>query len=287
MSWQDKAFAYVQLMRLDRPVGTLILLWNSLWGLWLAGRGLPAAELVFLFLLGTLLARSLGCAINDIADRHFDGHVERTQNRPLARGALSVTEALCCVAVLLGLGAVLVFGFLNRLSGYFAYFCVAILTIYPFCKRFVPIPQAILGIAFACPILMADLAMNDRISWAAGFLFLGNAIWALIYDTFYALVDRADDEKIGIQSSARFAKGFEVRFLTLAASAMMLMLMLAGLCANLGGYYYLGLGGASALMAYEIFRVRKFDRGVCWAMFVHSNWVGACVWAGLVLDFLP
>ncbi|MDO4435027.1 MAG: 4-hydroxybenzoate octaprenyltransferase [Cardiobacteriaceae bacterium] len=284
---QGKALAYIQLMRLDRPIGTVILLWNSLWGLWLAGRGQPEADLVWVFCLGTLLTRSLGCVINDIADRHFDGHVERTCQRPLARGALSLYEALACALVLTLLCAVLVFGFLNRLSGYFSYFCLAVLTIYPFCKRFVKIPQLVLGIAFASPIVMADLALNHQLSWALVFLYLANALWALVYDTFYALVDRADDEKIGIHSSAIFARGFEVRFLSTVAGLMVLMLVLAGVCAQLGGYYYLGIGVASALLAYEIYRVRDGERDVCWAMFMHSHWVGASIWGGLVLEFLP
>lgn len=282
----QKLSVYGRLMRVERPVGTLLLAWNSLWGLWLAGGGAPPARIVFIMLLGTFTMRSAGCVINDLADRRFDGHVKRTNHRPLATGEATVREALWLAFWLL-LASLILALMLNRQSVLLAFACASVTVIYPFCKRFLPTPQAMLGIAFASAILIAHTAVLGRITAAGFFLFLGGAFWALVYDTFYALVDRDDDIPLGLKSSAIFAQGREMRFIAVMAGAMMLCLLLAGILAGLNGWYYVGLLAASLLTVDEIRKSRHLARDACFAAFMHSNWVGAAIWAGLVLAYLP
>ena len=281
-----KLSVYGRLMRVDRPVGTLLLAWSSLWGLWLAGDGVPPARIAFIMLLGTFTMRSAGCVINDLADRHFDGHVKRTNHRPLATGEASVKEALGLAFILLlaSLGLVLM---LNWQSVLLSVACASVTVIYPFCKRFVPTPQAMLGVAFASAILVAHTAILGRITAAGFFLFLASVFWALVYDTFYALVDRDDDLPLGLKSAAIFAQGREMRFIGAMAAAMVVCLLLCGWLARLNGWYYLGVFTAVLLMAEEMRRSRTLAREACFAAFMHSNWVGAAVWAGLVLAYLP
>ena len=215
-----RLFAYVRLMRLDRPVGTLLLAWSSLWGLWLAGAGRPPAFVTAVILLGTLTMRSAGCVFNDLADRNFDGHVARTRNRPLASGAVSVFEAVLLGVVLLAVSFALVW-LLNWQSVLLAVACAAVALFYPLCKRFFLLPQLVLGVAFASPILMAQTAILGRVTLAGFLLFLASVFWALVYDTYYALVDRDDDVKIGLYSSAITARGREHRFLAAMAAAVL------------------------------------------------------------------
>ena len=281
-----KLIAYAQLLRLDRPVGTLLLGWSTLWGLWLAGHGRPSPLVVFILLLGTLSTRSLGCVLNDWADRAFDGHVQRTRQRPLARGALSGTEALGAAALLAGLSLLLLLP-LNRASGLVALYCLAVLAIYPFCKRFLALPQAVLGLAFAAPILMAEVALTGSLSVAGLCLYLASAVWALVYDTFYALVDRDDDRALGLHSSALWATGRETRFLAAMMALMLALLLLAGLWAGLNGWYYAGLAAAALLFLWELWTTRDLNRDACFRAFLHNNWVGAALWLGLVLAHLP
>lgn len=282
----NKFKAYAQLLRLERPVGTLLLLWSALWGLWLAGEGRPPAQIVFIFLLGSWTTRSLGCALNDLADRNFDGKVERTKNRPLASGALSVSEALFAIFILALMNLFLVFQ-LNSASIYFAFFCLFISGFYPLCKRFFPVPQLVLGFAFASPILMAQLAILGKLTLSGIILYLASVIWALIYDTFYALVDRNDDEKIGLLSSAIWIKGREKRFLITMMGLMLALLFLVGLLANLNYFYYLSLFFTGLLFAYQIVYTRNNIRERFFEAFIHNNWVGAMIFTGIVLNYLP
>ena len=281
-----RLFAYVRLMRLDRPVGTLLLAWSSLWGLWLAGAGRPPAFVTAVILLGTLTMRSGGCVFNDLADRNFDGHVERTRSRPLASGVVSVTEAVILGVFLLALSFGLVW-LLNWQSVLLAVACAVVALFYPLCKRFFLAPQLVLGVAFASPILMAQTAILGRITLAGFLLFLASVFWALVYDTYYALVDRDDDLKIGLHSSAITVRGFEHRFLAAMAATVLGFLVLAGLAAGLNGWYYLGLAIAATLFAYELWDTRQLARENCFRAFVHNNWVGAAVLLGLMLAFLP
>lgn len=281
-----KLSVYARLMRLDRPVGTLLLAWSSLWGLWLAGAGAPPARTAFILLLGTFTMRSAGCVINDLADRHFDGHVKRTSHRPLATGEATVREALALAFVLLLASLILVL-MLNWQSVLLSFACAGVTLLYPFCKRFLPTPQAMLGIAFASAILIAHTAIVGRITASGFFLFLANALWALVYDTYYALVDRDDDIPLGLKSSAIFAQGREKRFIAAMAVGMVACLLLSGWLSGLNGWYYLGVAAAALLMADEMRMAKSLQREACFAAFMHSNWVGAAVWAGLVLAYLP
>lgn len=282
----QKLNAYARLMRLDKPVGTLLLAWSSLWGLWLAGQGGPPARITFIILLGTWTMRSAGCVFNDLADRRFDGHVERTRLRPLASQEVSVTEALILGSGLLLLSLILVL-LLNWQSVLLAIFCVVVAIIYPFCKRFMPTPQAMLGVAFASAILMAETAILGKITWSGFFMFLGSVFWALVYDTFYALVDRDDDIPLGLGSSAIFAQGKEIAFIRNMMVLMLSALLISGLIASLTYWYYLGLIVAGGLMCYELWMCRGLDKKACFSAFHHNNWVGAAIFAGLVLNFLP
>lgn len=282
----EKLPVYARLMRLDRPVGTLLLAWSSLWGLWLAGQGQPPARVAFIMLLGTFTMRSAGCVINDLADRNFDGHVKRTHHRPLATGEATVREALWLAFWLLLASLILVL-MLNWQSVALSFLCASVTLIYPLCKRFLPTPQAMLGIAFASAILIAHTAILGRITAAGFFLFMASVFWALVYDTFYALVDRDDDIPLGLKSAAIFATGREMRFIATMASAMVVCLLLSGILARLNGWYYLGVFTAALLMADEIRMAKNLQRDACFAAFMHSNWVGAAIWAGLVLAYLP
>ena len=282
----QKISVYSRLLRLDRPVGTLLLAWSSLWGLWLAGNGAPPARIALIMLLGTFTMRSAGCVINDLADRHFDGHVKRTSHRHLATGEASITEALALAFVLLLASLILVL-MLNWQSVVLSFACASVTLLYPFCKRFLPTPQAMLGIAFASAILIAHTAILGRITAAGFFLFLASVFWALVYDTYYALVDRDDDIPLGLKSSAIFAQGREMRFIAAMALAMLACLLVSGWLAGLNGWYYLGVATAALLMADEIRTSRNLSREACFAAFMHNNWVGAAIWAGLILAYLP
>ena len=281
-----KCLAFVRLMRLDRPVGSLLLAWSSLWGLWLAGAGRPPAFVTAVILLGTLSMRSAGCVFNDLADRNFDGHVERTRNRPLASGAVSVFEAVLLGVVLLAVSFALVW-LLNWQSVLLAVACAAVALFYPLCKRFFLLPQLVLGVAFASPILMAQTAILGRVTLAGFLLFLASVFWALVYDTYYALVDRDDDVKIGLYSSAITVRGYERRFLALMMLLMLTCLLLAGRAAALNAWYYAGIAAAALLFAWEQWDARHLDREHCFRAFVHNNWVGAAILLGIVLAHLP
>ena len=281
-----KCLAFVRLMRLDRPVGSLLLAWSSLWGLWLAGAGRPPAFVTAVILLGTLSMRSAGCVFNDLADRNFDGHVERTRNRPLASGAVSVFEAVLLGVVLLAVSFALVW-LLNWQSVLLAVACAAVALFYPLCKRFFLLPQLVLGVAFASPILMAQTAILGRVTLAGFLLFLASVFWALVYDTYYALVDRDDDVKIGLYSSAITVRGYERRFLALMMLLMLTCLLLAGRAAALNAWYYVGVAAAALLFAWEQWDARHLDREHCFRAFVHNNWVGAAILLGIVLAYLP
>lgn len=286
MTVSDKLCAYARLMRLDKPVGTLLLAWSSLWGLWLAGNGQPPARIVFIILLGTWTMRSAGCVFNDLADRRYDGHVARTAARPLVSGEAGVAEALALGAVLLAASFALVL-LLNWQSVLLSLFCAFVALFYPFCKRFLLVPQAILGIAFASAILVAHTAILGHPTWAGFWLFLASVFWAIVYDTYYALVDRDDDIPLGLHSSAIFARGKERRFIAAACALTLICLIVCGHLANLNNWYYYGVFAAAVSMGYHLWRCRTLDRARAFAAFTHSNWVGAAVFAGLVLAGLP
>ncbi|MBI4207648.1 MAG: 4-hydroxybenzoate octaprenyltransferase [Betaproteobacteria bacterium] len=274
---------YEKLMRLDKPIGILLLLWPVLWGLWLAAPGALRAEILIVFVLGTVLLRSAGCIINDFADRDFDPHVERTRNRPLAAGRVTAAEALALAAVLFLLAFMLVL-LLNRLTIMLSFVALFLAVTYPFTKRFFALPQAYLGIAFGISIPMAFAAHNDAIAPEAWVMLIANVFWALAYDTEYAMVDRDDDVKIGIKSSAILLGRYDVGAV-MACHAIFLAIMVAvGLWVRLGVIYYAGIAAAAGFVVYQYRLIRERDRQQCFAAFLNNNWVGAAIFAGLALD---
>lgn len=282
---KDRLHVYMQLTRLDKPIGSLLLLWPTLWALWLAGDGHPSMLLVSIFTLGTLLMRSAGCVINDYADKDFDGHVERTRNRPLAARRISPKEALGLAAGLSLLSFLLVLP-LNGLTIAMSVPAVFLAGSYPYTKRFLAIPQAYLGIAFGFGIPMAFAAFQNDIPLVAWVMLLANVFWAVAYDTEYAMVDRPDDLKIGIKTSAITFGRFEVAAIMICYAMTLLLLGWAGLATGAGAPFLAGLVVAAGLMAYHYTLIRERDRPRCFKAFLHNNWVGGAIFAGWVADYL-
>jgi 4-hydroxybenzoate polyprenyltransferase len=276
--------AYERLVRLDKPIGTLLLLWPTLWALWLASAGRPRLGILAVFVLGTLLMRSAGCAVNDYADRNFDPYVERTRNRPLARGEIRPREALA-IAALLAAGAFLLVLYLHPLAIALSFAALAITVIYPFTKRFFFLPQAWLGVAFGFGIPMAYAAVQERLPPECWLLFAANLFYAFAYDTEYAMVDRDDDARIGIRTSALALGRWDVPAVMASYAAMLLILMMLGSKLELGWPYFLGLAVAGAMMLYHWRLIRSRSREGCFKAFMHNNWVGGAIFAGIVASF--
>ena len=276
---------YGKLMRLDKPIGILLLLWPTLWGLWLAADGLPDMFILTVFVLGTVLMRSAGCVINDYADRNIDPHVVRTKNRPLATKAVSTKEALLLSAGL-SLCAFLLILPLNQLTLELAVFALFLAASYPFTKRFFAMPQAYLGIAFSFGIPMAFAAQTGELPLIVWLLMAANLLWVIAYDTEYAMVDRDDDLKIGIKTSAITFGHFDVMGIMLCHAGFLSIMIGVGLMQKLGFAYYLGLIAASGLIIYQYRLIRERDPALCFRAFLHNNWVGAVVFAGIMLSYL-
>ena len=275
---------YEKLMRLDKPIGILLLLWPTLWALWVASDGRPAPWIVAIFVIGTVLMRSAGCVINDYADKDFDGHVERTRNRPLAARRVSPKEALWLAAGLSVLSFLLVLP-LNGLTIAMSVPAVFLAGSYPFTKRFFAIPQAYLGIAFGFGIPMAFAAFQNDIPLEAWMMLLANVFWAVAYDTEYAMVDRPDDLKIGIKTSAITFGRFDVAAVMACYAATLLILGWVGLATGAGAIFLAGLVVSAGIIAYHYTLIRERDRPKCFKAFLHNNWVGAAIFAGWVLDY--
>jgi 4-hydroxybenzoate polyprenyltransferase len=276
---------YERLMRLDKPIGTLLLLWPTLWALWMAAAGPPRWDILVIFVLGTILMRSAGCVMNDIADRHFDPHVERTRERPLASGQVSLAEAIA-LAGALALAAFALVLKLNAMSIKLSFVALAIAATYPLFKRFFAIPQAYLGIAFGFGIPMAFASVLLMLPQTAWWLLAANVLWAIAYDTEYAMVDREDDLRIGLRSSAITFGRYEVLAVMLCYAGMLAILVWTGLRLRLGLAYYAGLTTAAAMMAVHYQWIRTRERSQCFRAFNHNNWVGGAIFAGLFVDYL-
>lgn len=285
MTLAERLGHYWRLIRADRPIGIYLLLWPALWALWIAGEGRPDAWVVLIFVLGTALMRSAGCAINDYADREFDGQVARTTGRPLATGVIAPREALWVFAVLslLAFGLVLT---LNLLTIANAMVAVVLAAIYPFMKRHHHMPQAFLGVAFGWAVPMAFTALQGQIPPLAWVLFTATVLWALIYDTMYAMVDRDDDLKVGIKSTA-ILFGRHDRTIIGALQLLMLALLLwVGELAGLGGYYLGGLAVAAALFGYQQWLIRDREPKACFRAFLNNHYLGLWLFVALALDYL-
>jgi 4-hydroxybenzoate polyprenyltransferase len=275
--------AYERLLRLDKPIGILLLLWPTLWGVWLASDGRPRWEILWIFVAGTVLMRSAGCALNDWADRRFDAQVERTRDRPLAAGVIRPWEALV-LAALLAMAAFALVSKLNALTIKYSFAALAIAAVYPFTKRFFWMPQAWLGLAFSFGIPMAFAALQGRVPPLAGALVAANVFWVIAYDTEYAMVDRDDDQRIGIRTSALLFGKHDVAAV-MACYALFIATMAAiGVWQPMGIFYYGGLAVAAAIAAWHYRLVRDRTREGCFRAFRHNNWLGAAVFAGIVLD---
>ncbi|MDB5887864.1 MAG: 4-hydroxybenzoate polyprenyltransferase [Rhodocyclales bacterium] len=277
--------AYEKLMRLDKPIGILLLLWPTLWGLWAASGGLPTPLVVWIFVLGTVLMRSAGCVINDWADRDFDGEVARTRNRPLVTGLVKPKEALLLAAVL-AICAFLLILPLHKMVWAMSVPAVLLAASYPFTKRFLAIPQAYLGVAFGFGIPMAFAAFDYSVPPLAWLMLLANVFWAIAYDTEYAMVDRADDLRIGIRTSAITFGRYDVFAIMLSYAIALGLLVLVGVMLGRGAIYYAGLVVAACIAAWHYTLIRNRDPQQCFKAFLHNNWLGAAVFAGLALDYL-
>jgi len=278
----SKLKLYARLVRLDKPIGSLLLLWPTLSALWLASNGHPDLMLVAIFSIGTVLMRSAGCAINDFADRDFDKHVKRTAERPLTSGQIAAWEAVA-VAVVFALISFALILPLNTLTQQLSVLAVIVAGTYPYFKRFFALPQAYLGIAFGFGIPMAYAAVQGVVPLEAWVLLIANVFWALAYDTEYAMVDRDDDLLIGIRTSAITFGRFDVLAVMLCYGIHLLLVAMVGASYHLGVLFYLGLAIAAAIAAYHYLLIRERDRLRCFAAFRHNNWLGAAVFIGIVL----
>jgi len=282
---QNKVTLYLQLMRLDRPIGILLLLWPTLWAIWIASNGHPPLLVLFIFVAGTVLMRSAGCVINDYADRDIDKHVKRTEHRPITSGQVTPKEALWLAAAL-ALAAFLLVLPLNTLTLLLSIPAVLLAGSYPYTKRFLAIPQAYLGIAFGFGIPMAFAAIQGGIPLIAWLLLLANIFWCIAYDTEYAMVDRDDDVHLGIHSSALFFGKYDVIAVMACYSAALAILAYVGNVLQLGMLFYAGLLFAAGIAIYHYTLIRGRQREDCFKAFLHNNWFGAVVFAGLVLNYL-
>ena len=281
-----KLTQYWRLMRAHRPIGTLLLLWPTLWALWLAADGTPPWSVLIIFVLGTFFMRSAGCVINDVADRHFDGHVARTKDRPLVAGWVSVREAITVFVILLTLSAVTVLPIITPLLAGLAVIAAFLAASYPFTKRFFAIPQGYLGIAFGFGIPMAFAAILSTVPAVAWWMLLANVFWAVAYDTEYAMVDRPDDLKIGIKTSAITFGRYDVAAVMACYGLTLAILAGVGFAMGLGWSYWLGLLAAAGIAIYHYGLIKDRDTGRCFAAFMHNNWFGAAIFSGIALDTL-
>jgi 4-hydroxybenzoate polyprenyltransferase len=275
---------YGKLMRVDKPIGFWLLLWPTLWALWLAGEGHPNPGLFIVFVIGVFVMRSAGCVLNDYVDRNIDPYVERTRTRPIASGAVLPTEALVLFAAL-GFVAVGLASMLNRPAQLLAVVAAGLTIAYPFFKRFVSIPQFILGAAFGWAVPMAFAAHTGSTPRLAWLVFGVALVWAVIYDTFYAMVDRDDDKKIGVKSTALLFGDMDLFVIAGLQSIMLIGLVLVGLLAELGSWFYLSVAGAAGLMAYHLWLARERLPAGCFAAFQHNRHIGMVIFIGIVLHY--
>lgn len=273
---------YLRLMRLERPIGTFLLLWPTLWALWLASNGRPDPDIVLIFIAGTFVMRAAGCAINDYADRNFDANVERTRGRPLATGELSPKQALIVFFVLLALAFLLVIQ-LNLKTVALSVVGAVVAAAYPFTKRLTHLPQLVLGIAFSWGIPMSYMALTNTVPWEAWILFFANFFWIVAYDTQYAMADREDDLIIGVKSTAILFGKFDNLIVGLLHLTTLLMLTGLGLSKAMNWHFYLGLAAAATFAVYQQYLCRDRDRQACFNAFLNNNWFGAMVFIGILL----
>ncbi len=286
MTLAERLTEYEKLMRLDKPIGILLLAWPTLWGLWLSSAGRPDWMVLWIFVLGVVLMRSAGCVVNDYADRHFDPHVERTRDRPLAAGRVSEKEALILAAGLAVLAFLLILPLKSWLLVQLSVAAAFLAASYPFTKRFFAVPQAYLGVAFGFGIPMSFAAHTGSVPAVAWLLMAANVFWAMAYDTEYAMVDREDDLKIGIKTSAITFGRYDVAAVMLCYALTLAVLAWIGWRFFLGWPFYLGLIAAAGVAAYHYTLIREREPARCFKAFLHNNWFGGAVFAGMVASYL-
>ncbi len=281
-----KLQAWSRLMRIDKPIGSLLLLWPTLWALWLAGEAVPPLQVLLVFVLGVFFMRAAGCVVNDFADRKIDGHVKRTQMRPLASGAVSEKEAkvLFVVLALVSFGLVLT---MNALTIWLSFAGLALAWVYPFMKRYTHLPQVVLGAAFGWAIPMGWAAVSDSVPLNAWLLFFANICWTVAYDTQYAMVDRDDDLKIGVKSTAILFGRFDKLIIGLLQLSTLLLLSLVGLRMGLDGAFYWSLLIAGALFVHQQKLIAERQRERCFQAFLNNNYVGLVIFIGIALNMPP
>ena len=275
---------YGKLMRVDKPIGIWLLLWPTLWALWLAGDGHPDQGLFAVFTIGVFIMRSAGCVLNDYVDRKIDPYVERTRSRPIASGAVAPGEALI-LFVALSLIAVGLATMLNEPARLLAIVAAGLTIAYPFIKRWVSIPQFVLGAAFGWAVPMAFAAQTGETPQLAWLVFGAAVIWAVIYDTFYAMVDREDDRKIGVKSTAILFGEMDLFVIAGLQLLMLVTLVFVGLRAELGFWYYLSVAGAAGLMAYHLWLARDRQPAGCFAAFLQNHYIGLVIFIGIILHY--
>ena len=276
---------YVLLMRLDKPIGILLLLWPTLWALWIAAEGKPSIGVFIVFSLGVVLMRSAGCVINDYADRKIDPHVARTKERPIAAGNISPREALW-LFIGLCLTAFALVLFMNTLTIQLSFIGVLLAFIYPFTKRYTYLPQVFLGLAFGWAVPMVFAAQTGEVPQLAWLLLTGTVLWATAYDTMYAMVDRPDDLRIGVKSTAILFGEADKVIIGIIQTLLILVLVLVGRQAELGAFYYLGVLVASGFSVYQQVLIRDRQRSACFKAFLNNSWLGCAVFSGIVMDYL-
>lgn len=280
----DRARQYWLLGRFDKPIGIFILLWPALWALWVAGEGKPSAGILVVFCLGVVLMRAAGCVINDYADRDFDPHVERTKQRPIAAGRVTPKEAIIVFVCLCLLAFALVLT-LNSFTILLSFGGAFLAASYPFMKRYTQLPQAYLGIAFGWAVPMAFAAQTNSIPAVAWVMYLAVVLWALVYDTMYAMVDKEDDLKIGVKSTAILFGDYDRHIMGLLQLVILGLLITIGQWQGLSGFYYLGLAVAAGFSIYQQRLIRERDKAKCFQAFLNNNWFGLSVYLGLVLAY--
>ncbi len=281
----ERARQYALLMRLNKPIGIFLLLWPTLWALWIAGEGTPDAGVVVVFVLGVVLMRSAGCVINDYADRDIDRHVARTRERPITAGRVAPEEALLLFALLclLAFGLVLT---MNPLTIKLSFIGALLALSYPFAKRYTHLPQVHLGAAFGWAVPMAYAAQTGSISNTGWLLFIATLLWATVYDTMYAMADRADDLRVGVKSTAILFGELDRLIIGLLQLTFFAVLLIVGRQAHLGLFYYLGLGVAAGFALYHQYLIRRREPAQCFKAFLNNSWLGLAVFVGIVLHYV-
>lgn len=281
---KDTLIAYSHLMRLHKPIGIYLVLWPTLWALWLAAEGIPSLNVLTVFILGVILMRSAGCVINDFADRKIDGEVKRTKDRPLVTGLISPKQALACFVLLCTVAFLLVLS-MNTLTIYLSVGGVILSFIYPFMKRYTHLPQVFLGAAFAWAVPMAYAAQTNSLPSIVWLIYMASLIWTVAYDTMYAMVDRDDDIKIGVKSTAILFGSLDRVIIAFLQVLVILTLCVIGQQATLGEFYYLGVSVASVFFVYQQHLIRHRDRDACFQAFLNNNWVGLVLFCGIFLEY--